>query len=1710
MISRQSSKPSSDWSQSASDDSQGSQSKKPRRRRSTKSKRKLNRRLAMEGLERRQLLAANSFGPIPNFDTFDGPRNVGTVAAFNYTEREGTSEIGENDSIFTAEAIPLGTGSGQRDTVDVFGTVGFEAGSAGGFVTDIDFYSFELVPGDILDIAAIGAVSSFTVFTPDGQVWLGQDGAEDPELDFISYPLESPLQTNGNVRLAQVAPFAGTYTIAVSAEGILANYTLGLRTYRPVTESLPIGQGQTVFLDFDGGVFPREEFNGVLPEPGLFNGGLFRVPPIAQTLEQAGVVAQPQQFNTVANGVIQTVISQFNDLENYTGNGSFRLTGNPGDFGITVLNSFEHAEPVGVPFTRVVFGSQAAFPEIVIGDGLLGIAQTVDVGNFDLSETVLVFVDNEVAFSETIPRSAALSEFDVLGLEIGVTTTHELAHVFGAYHTDGNNLTPSIIDGGGIFNAENGLGVGVDGILGTIDDVLVRFRTDFVDPGGAVTFGTLYSGESVAHVLSTGTQGGSISGRVFEDFNGNGSSAGDPGLAGVTVFLDTNANGVQDPTDPSAVTGANGSFSLAAAAGTFNLFAIPPNNFAATSNAVAQSVSVGASGIEFGFTQVNPDVTGRKFADLNNNGALDVGEPGIAGAYIYADLDGDNRPDLFEPFDITDANGFYTLELDVIGQTFAIREVEEPGFERTLPLSGEHIVTFTGGPLGSNFNFGGLPSRDFGDAPDSYQTTIASNGPSHGISDAVRIGASVDRELDGAPSVAANGDDTINVALNQIDDEDGVVLIRPPGANLAGQYAVSLTNTSGSQGYLQGWVDFNADGDFLDAGEQIVTDGIFGTGTAIVNFTLPAGFNINADGNSDGVLDTFSRFRYSTTPGLGVGGAADDGEVEDNVLRLNATGSLTAPDVFSVPQNAQSFPLNVLANDLSSPGNPLTILNAVSTNPVISERGIVTIGTGAGGQQVLLYTPSRDFTGRDTLVYSVAGQSTFETVEVNVTFQTAAPIAIDDIYEVPSTESNFPLNVLDNDIASVQGGLTIVSVTRGTQGGVLSLTPGQRGLRYSPASSFTGSEQFTYTIQDASGQISSATGTVVLTPQALLDDRAEFRIEILDQNNDTELLTLQAGQTFRVRVSVDDILRADGDQIQGLQSAFTDLLYTAELVTPVESNPNDAFPFDITFGPNFESGGFQLGNTLRPGIFDEVGSTQSSNNLGTVGDNPDLASHTGFAELFTITMRATGAGVALFQTDPSDAVVSETILIDSFEPLRFDEITYGSVDIPIVPAGDGFPVALDDSFPAGFDSLGQTISSLSVASFDVLTNDIIGPTDNVIEFGLREAPTSGNATIDTRGTADPSDDIINYTPVPGFQGFDQFSYILTVDSAEFGTVRSVANVTLVVGAIQNPQAQYEFTFVDPDTRQEITSVAAGERFGVQIDAIDISDSRNLNAVFAGFLDILYTSDIIETIAVDNGGNPNLFDFDVEFDPQFLLDPAVGSNDRPGLIDEFGSNQGDLGGSGLTLATVFFTALRPGLATVTGSPADRFPFQDTLLDLNDDAVPVDQIIYDSQSILVTSGSASPEPLHNADLPVDVNGDNLVTAIDALIVINQMARSRPEGEFASNSTGPSFFYDVNGDGHISAVDALRVINWLNRPNSGSSEPIALVEESSSEVDGEPLTQVTEELAAAAKVVGGIGDSETSNTASLVEVSSNDDSDDDDELFGLLADDIVNQWS
>ena len=180
---------------------------------------------------------------------------------------------------------------------------------------------------------------------------------------------------------------------------------------------------------------------------------------------------------------------------------------------------------------------------------------------------------------------------------------------------------------------------------------------------------------------------------------------------------------------------------------------------------------------------------------------------------------------------------------------------------------------------------------DLGDLPDTpYPTLLANNGARHLISATLYLGDRVDAEGDGQPSVAADGDDTTIgtvVGTTGADDEDGVVWT----PLVLGQTATfTVTSNSTGSGLLNGWIDFNGDGDFTDAGEQIFVDTPLGTGTVTTSVTVPA----TATAGS-----LYMRFRYSTDSGLSPTGDASDGEVEDYATTATAYDLGDLPDSYS-------------------------------------------------------------------------------------------------------------------------------------------------------------------------------------------------------------------------------------------------------------------------------------------------------------------------------------------------------------------------------------------------------------------------------------------------------------------------------------------------------------------------------------------------------------------------------------------------------------------------------------------------------------------------------------------------------------------------------------------------------------------------------------------------------------------------------------------
>ena len=1698
-----------------------------------------NRRLTLESLETRQLLAAaiGSGGPafLTGYGAIDNvaPRNIGTVNAFLFNESELATGRGINDSRSTAEFLPLGTLPGQQDTIDVRGNLPPRTVSSlnGTQFEDVDFFRFNLRAGDILDISTIGAAGRFDVLYANGQQWFGTLQNTAVQADGVTpvYPANSPLQTLGNAVGAQIVPETGTYFLRIAREvtgSAATSYTAGLRVYRPVMEGAPIGAQQTIFIDFEGGLFPTSLFFDPAADPDEPLPSTIQIPSLLESLNFLGfnvpIVVTPESdaiLNTLIDDILRRVEDDFNLWIPATGgNGNFNATGVPGEYGVRILNSRDHADPgFDAPYvTRVFVGGSA--PDIFIdSQGLYGIAQSVDVGNFNTSEFVLTFLEAiglDVQDFDNIPNSLTSNRLQIAAQGLALTISHELAHSFGIFHTDRAGGIRSIIDANVDINDDYELGL--DGIFGTADDVDMPFpeRDRFNPIEGFIGLNRVTA--SLAWGLATGTQGTALSGTVFNDANRDSArNAGETGLAGVTVFVDANGNGVFDAGETSAITAADGSFTLPVPAGNNAISIVPPAGFVLTTPAV-RPVTGAANNVTFGLHRPDTTVTGRKFADLNGNGALDAGETGIGGVFIYIDLDRDGRIDIGEPRAITNADGTYTLNFSGLqpGHTYHVREVVAPGFEQIAPVGGFHQFVYDPLNLPVGLNFANRPSRDFGDAPDSYMTLLASGGPSHGIVQGLSLGATVDRDLDGQPSLLANGDDIAGEAGSTglvVDDEDGVRLLTPIAPGATATFEVTITNTTGQVGYLQAWFDFNKDGTFTGIGEKVLNNVVLPAGANLVNINIPTGVT---PGN------LYTRWRYSLTPSLGIGGAADSGEVEDHLFTVQAQARIANDDVVTVPRNQASNQIFVLANDFETPDNQLQI---TSTDQIaLGTRGTV---IRSSDQRSIFYTPPLGFVGQDRFTYTVTpqfGEPSTATVTVNVTFQSDVPIALDDSFVVAQGANNVALNVLDNDLPSSFGGITIVSVTAGSEGGSTRLEGGNQTIRYTPRAGFAGTEEFIYTISDARGNISSATATINMSPGSIVDDVVGFQIQFLDVVNAQPITDIRAGEEFFARVTVED-LRGPLSRT-GVYSAFLDLLYTDELVAvlPDGSNP---LGFAIQFGNLFQSGitGLQSGDASIPGLLDEVGSQRISTVSPGGGEGP--------IELFTVRFQAVSPGVATFAANPADESINETTVYNRMTELAVRELRLGISELVISPASDIFTSAIDDAYPDGRDSTGARITSGQAAQLDVLANDLLGPTNAISEFFIVTAPGRGTATI--------NGGIVLYTPNGSvINQFDSFTYgIVTEDG-----VRSTAEVTLFVGdpiAAQNqaPVGNKPFDVdislnVVDGNGNPLTAVAPGSRFGVQVVVQDLRAALQANplGVFAAFTDILYDADLIRP---SNQILTDQFDFDVTFPPEsgFGLIGAFGVANRLGIIDEFGSFLANtnptnspphpsLTGQPVVLATLFFDAIGTGDLRLVSSPADATPFRDTLLFQPAEPVEVSRIRYNVTNIRI-GGSANPEGefRQNALLPADVNGDGEVTPLDALSVINEIGLARLGASGESGSNRPVMFSDVNGDGDVTPLDALIVLTYIGQARRGAA-PIDLAQLSALSPNANGVIPVDSYAALnellSGRFTGGSGGAEGEGADDPIapppgqptQVPSASD-DEEDSLLGLLADDVAALW-
>ncbi|MBI3195338.1 MAG: VCBS repeat-containing protein, partial [Ignavibacteriae bacterium] len=237
-----------------------------------------------------------------------------------------------------------------------------------------------------------------------------------------------------------------------------------------------------------------------------------------------------------------------------------------------------------------------------------------------------------------------------------------------------------------------------------IDSVIVDGI--FVGTSSTYTFDSVTANHTIRATFAQSV--GSISGRKFEDVNGNGIFDGSDGvLGGWRMYLSYTCC----DTAPlaSTLTDINGYYLFS------NLL---PDNYTISEQlqsgwlrtfpdsgyyTIALSGGDSITGKDFGNYKYG-SISGQKFSDENANGIQDSSESGVKNWKIY--LAGSVNDST-----TTDSLGYYSFR-NLFARTYDISEESRNGWVRTLPLSGMYNVSITSGDSLTGFDFGNFLFAD--------------------------------------------------------------------------------------------------------------------------------------------------------------------------------------------------------------------------------------------------------------------------------------------------------------------------------------------------------------------------------------------------------------------------------------------------------------------------------------------------------------------------------------------------------------------------------------------------------------------------------------------------------------------------------------------------------------------------------------------------------------------------------------------------------------------------------------------------------------------------------------------------------------------------------------------------------------------------------------------------------------------------------------
>ncbi len=303
---------------------------------------------------------------------------------------------------------------------------------------------------------------------------------------------------------------------------------------------------------------------------------------------------------------------------------------------------------------------------------------------------------------------------------------------------------------------------------------------------------------------------------------------------------------------------------------------------------------------------------------------------------------------------VTPASLTFTTSNWNVAQTVAVRGVNDDLIDDTQTS----LITIRVNDATSDNGFDDLADQtvtvttvdndfsDFGDAPDSYGTSLP-NGARHLLSaTGPKLGSQLDGESNGQPSANATADGT---------DEDGVFFAVDLLRRASQDVASSVFVTASKDAKLDAWIDFNRDGDFNDIGERIASGKSVAAGLNLVTFNVPT---------SAVVGGTFARFRISTAGVSGPTASAADGEVEDYAVKI-FDGNVARQLTVDLPSGAPAITVATVSGNLEVKAGS-TLVTRVPTSPTNRVTSLVINGSD-GNDKVTLSALPPSLSGHVTL-----------------------------------------------------------------------------------------------------------------------------------------------------------------------------------------------------------------------------------------------------------------------------------------------------------------------------------------------------------------------------------------------------------------------------------------------------------------------------------------------------------------------------------------------------------------------------------------------------------------------------------------------------------------------------------------------------------------------------------------------------------------------